>query len=27
VVGVHGCGVGDGTQEIQREIIAKRLIG
>jgi len=27
VVGVHGFGVGAGTQEIQREIIAKRLIG
>lgn len=27
VIGVHGFGVGAGTQEIQREIIAKRRIG
>lgn len=27
VQGVHGFGIGAGTQEIQREIIAKRLIG
>lgn len=27
ISGVHGFGVGAGTQEIQREIIAKRLIG
>ncbi|MDD5466585.1 MAG: acyl-CoA dehydrogenase family protein [Anaerolineales bacterium] len=27
VIGVHGFGVGAGTQEVQREIIAKRLIG
>lgn len=27
VSGVHGFGVGVGTQEIQREIIAKRIIG
>jgi len=27
VLGVHGFGIGAGTQEIQREIIAKRTIG
>lgn len=27
VIGVHGFGVGAGTQEVQREIIARRLIG
>jgi alkylation response protein AidB-like acyl-CoA dehydrogenase len=27
VLGIHGFGIGAGTQEIQREIIAKRTIG
>ncbi len=27
VIGVHGFGIGAGTQEIQREIVAKRILG